>query len=54
MKKIIVLCVMIIALGFVATGCGSGKAPAPTPAPPAADSHEGHDHGAEAADDGAL
>jgi hypothetical protein len=54
MKKLIVLCAMIVALGFVATGCGdSAKKPA-APASPATttpsdadekgDSHEGHDH----------
>jgi|GEM_PF-3113934 len=36
MKKIIALCSMIVALGFVATGCGGG-APAPAPAPEATD-----------------
>jgi len=34
MKKIIALCSMIVALGFVATGCGGG-APAPASAPAA-------------------
>ena len=44
MKKIVVLCMMIVALGFVAVGCGGGSStPAPGPAP-AVDSHEGHDH----------
>ena len=33
MKKFIVLCSMIVALGFVATGCGGGDT---TPAVPAA------------------
>ena len=49
MKKIIVLCSMIVALGFVATGCGGGDdkpdTPASTPAAtdtPAADDHD-HD-----------
>ena len=48
MKKIIALCMMIIALGFVTTGCG-GSSPAPAPAPPvnAGDGHAGHDHGAD-------
>ena len=32
MKKIIALCSMIVALGFVAAGCGGGSAPV-TPAP---------------------
>ena len=35
MKKLLILCAMVIALGFVATGCGGGGSskPAPTPAP---------------------
>ena len=49
MKKIIVLCSVIVALGFIATGCGGDDkpvtpptAPAATDAPPAADDHD-HD-----------
>ena len=33
MKKLIVLCSMIVALGFVATGCGGGDSK-PAPATP--------------------
>ena len=54
MKKIIVLCSMIVALGFVTTGCGGDKPDTPAPAPAATDTppadaqnhddHEGHDH----------
>ena len=50
MKKIIVLCSMIVALGFVTTGCGGGDGPATsTPVTQTApdNSHEGHDHGTE-------
>ena len=35
MKKLIVFCAMIVALGFVATGCGKKSKPAPAPAEPA-------------------
>ena len=34
MKKFFALCSMIVALGFVATGCGGGSSPAPSPTPP--------------------
>ena len=40
---------MIVALGFVVTGCG-GESPKPAPAPEAtkpADPHAGHDHSGE-------
>ena len=33
MKKFVVLCTMIVALGFVATGCGGSKKATPPPAP---------------------
>ena len=36
MKKFFALCSMVVALGFVATGCGGGNAPAPAPTVPAA------------------
>jgi len=34
MKKIVALCMMMIALGFVTVGCGGGSKPAKAPAPP--------------------
>jgi len=51
MKKIVALCTMVIALGFVTVGCGGGSKPAQTPAQPeATGSHEGHDHDENSAD----
>ena len=47
MKKIIVLCSMLVALGFVITGCGGDDKPvAPAAAPAAADTPtvDDHDH----------
>ena len=47
MKKLLVFCVMIVALGFVATGCGKKAKHAPTSAPAAeapADAEHDHDH----------
>ena len=52
MKKIIALCSIVIALGFVTIGCGGDKPDATAPAAvdtPSADvhdhdDHEGHDH----------
>ena len=35
MKKFFALCSMVVALGFVATGCGGGNDPAPTQPTPA-------------------
>jgi len=34
MKKFVALCMMVVALGFVAVGCGGAKKPTPPPAPP--------------------
>ena len=48
MKKVITLCMMIIALGFVTVGCGGGGKPDKAPAPDATSSHEGHDHAKDA------
>ena len=44
MKKFIVLCSMIVALGFVTTGCSGDKPATPTKEPAAADTPSADDH----------
>ena len=43
MKKIIALCSMIVALGFVAAGCGGGSSPAPVAPAPVVDTDATYD-----------
>jgi hypothetical protein len=50
MKKLIVFCSMIVALGFVATGCGGGDSKPETDTPAATQSDDA-DEGAGAAEE---